>query len=87
MVNLGVTPVQPNDDGTALIEYEGGDAGELTIGGKLNKIASNVALGRNIAGVRWRSDGTESLKLGEAWRFASCGISEAPTTKTSEASL
>ena len=29
-------------------------------------IASNVALGRNTAGVHWRSDATESHKLGEA---------------------
>jgi len=28
-------------------------------------MASNVAIGRNIAGVHWRSDATESLKLGE----------------------
>jgi hypothetical protein len=39
---------------------------DLTLGGELNKIAANVALGRNIAGVHWRSDGTESLKLGES---------------------
>jgi hypothetical protein len=31
----------------------------------LNKLASNIAVGRNIAGVHWRSDYTESLKLGE----------------------
>jgi hypothetical protein len=37
----------------------------LTVGGELNKLASNVAIGRNIAGVHWRSDATESLKLGE----------------------
>ena len=49
-----------------------GDAGydvlakQLTIGGELNKLASNVSLGRNIAGVHWRSDHEESLKLGEA---------------------
>jgi hypothetical protein len=35
------------------------------VGGELNKLASNIALGRNIAGVHWRSDTTESLKLGE----------------------
>jgi len=38
---------------------------DLTIGGELNKLAANVAIGRNIAGVHWRSDATESLKLGE----------------------
>lgn len=39
--------------------------GPLTIEGELNKLASNIALGRNIAGVHWRSDGTYSLQLGE----------------------
>ena len=38
----------------------------LTVAGELDKVASNVAMGRNIAGVHWRSDATESLKLGEA---------------------
>jgi hypothetical protein len=32
----------------------------------LNKLASNIALGRNTAGVHWRSDAIEGLKLGEA---------------------
>ena len=53
----------PDATGQVLTPY----AGEtLTVGGELNKIASNIALGRNISGVHWRSDGTESLKLGEA---------------------
>lgn len=65
LVDLGVTPVQPTGDGLGLVTYPGGDAGNLTVGGELNKIASNVANGRNIAGVHWRSDATESLKLGE----------------------
>ena len=29
-------------------------------------MAANVAIGRNAAGVHWRSDYTESLRLGEA---------------------
>lgn len=58
-------PVVPNNGGTNLIAYTGPDAGSLTVGGELNKLASNVAIGRNIAGVHWRSDGTESLILGE----------------------
>ena len=32
----------------------------------MNKIAANVAIGRNHAGVHWRSDYAESLLLGEA---------------------
>jgi membrane-associated phospholipid phosphatase len=65
LIDLGVTPVQPADDGLSLLPYLDADVGDLTVGGELNKLASNVALGRNIAGVHWRSDGTESLKLGE----------------------
>jgi len=66
LVDIGLTPVQPTDDGLNLVPYPGSDAGDLTVGGELNKIASNVAIGRNIAGVHWRSDATESHKLGEA---------------------
>jgi len=52
-------------DGKSLVDYTGSDIDNMTIGGELNKLASNVAIGRNIAGVHWRSDGTESLYLGE----------------------
>jgi hypothetical protein len=65
LVDIGLNPVQPTDDGLNLVPYTGGDAGDLTVGGELSKIASNVANGRNIAGVHWRSDANESLKLGE----------------------
>lgn len=60
-----ITPVHPTANGLALDPYTEADAGQMTVGGELNKIASNVAIGRNIAGVHWRSDATESLKLGE----------------------
>ena len=65
LVDIGLDPVQPADDGLSLVPYLGSDAGDLTVGGELNKVASNVALGRNTAGVHWRSDANESLKLGE----------------------
>ncbi|HSE98788.1 MAG TPA: vanadium-dependent haloperoxidase [Blastocatellia bacterium] len=55
-------PVEASADGLHLVAYGGPD---LTVGGELNKLASNVAIGRNIAGVHWRSDATESLRLGE----------------------
>ncbi len=58
-------PVIPNSNGTALLPYIEYDATKLTVGGELNKIAANVAVGRNIAGVHWLSDASESLKLGE----------------------
>jgi hypothetical protein len=66
LVNIHLDPVQPTDDGLSVLPYTGSDARDLTVGGELNKIAANVALGRNTAGVHWRSDATESLKLGEA---------------------
>ncbi|MEZ5424779.1 MAG: vanadium-dependent haloperoxidase [Pyrinomonadaceae bacterium] len=55
-------PVMPDPTGQVLVPYTGDP---LTVGGELNKLASNISLGRNIAGVHWRSDGTESNKLGE----------------------
>ena len=45
--------------------YVGADAAKMTVGGELNKIASNVAMGRSMGGVHWRSDNTRSLRLGE----------------------
>ncbi|MEW6585544.1 MAG: vanadium-dependent haloperoxidase [Nitrospirota bacterium] len=56
-------PLVPNADGSAVVPYQGPP---LTVGGELNKLAGNVAMGRNIAGVHWRSDATASLQLGEA---------------------
>lgn len=38
---------------------------DLTVGGELNKLAFNVGIARNLAGVHWRSDSTVSAKLGE----------------------
>ena len=57
------SPVSPSDDGLSLVPYTGTS---LTVGGELNKLASNIALGRNAAGVHYRSDGIEGIKLGEA---------------------
>jgi membrane-associated phospholipid phosphatase len=56
------SPVQASADGTALDAYVGP---ALTAEGELNKIASNIAQGRCMAGVHWRSDSDVSLKLGE----------------------
>ena len=59
-------PVVASDDGLSLVPYTGSDAGQITVGGELNKVAANIAIGRNIAGVHWRSDYTQSVLLGEA---------------------
>jgi hypothetical protein len=55
-------PKVPNANGTDLVDYVGP---QMTVGGELNKLASNISIGRNAAGVHWRSDYTESVKLGE----------------------
>jgi hypothetical protein len=55
-------PVVPRTDGLALEPYRGP---ALTIGDELDKLASNVAFGRNFAGIHWRSDAAEGLRLGE----------------------
>ncbi len=52
-------PVVSNNSGTALIPAPRNP--KLTVGGELNKVAAN-----NMAGVHWRTDYTESAKLGEA---------------------
>jgi hypothetical protein len=59
-------PVQASADGLSLVPYTGADAAQMTLGGELNKLAGNVAIFRNAAGVHWRSDYTESLPFGEA---------------------
>lgn len=56
-------PMLVSEDGLSLEALHGIP---LTVGGELNKLAANIALGRDTAGVHWRSDGTAGLKLGEA---------------------
>ena len=59
-------PVMAADDGQSLLAYTGADAAQIKVGGELNKLANNVALGRDMAGVHWRSDAQQALLLGEA---------------------
>jgi hypothetical protein len=58
--------VQASSDGLSLTPYTGSDRSSLTIGGEMDKVAANIAIGRNHAGVHWRSDYADSLLLGEA---------------------
>jgi hypothetical protein len=48
-----------------LVPYDAADAAAMTVGGELNKLAGNIAMGRCIAGVNWRSDVMRGLRLGE----------------------
>lgn len=55
-------PVMPNATNDMLIPYVGEP---LTVGNELDKLAANIALGRDFAGVHSRSDSIEGLFLGE----------------------
>lgn len=57
-------PVVPSPDGLSLVPFSG--TTKLTVGGELNKLAANISMGRNFAGIHYRADYTESVKLGEA---------------------
>jgi hypothetical protein len=60
-------PVVPSSDGLSLEPYTGGDAGQITVNGELNKLAHNISFGHGIhAGIHWRSDTDISIRLGEA---------------------
>jgi hypothetical protein len=58
-------PLQAAADGLSLVDYTGADRTCMTLGGELNKLAGNIALARNAAGVHWRTDYDRSLLLGE----------------------
>ena len=62
------SPKVPSADGTTLENYRA-PAGDrsLTVNSELHKLAHNVSFGHGIhAGIHWRSDIDESIKLGEA---------------------
>ena len=53
-------------DGRTLVPYRSPQAGQLTIAGELDKLAGNIGIGRNFAGIHWRSDYLQGLLLGES---------------------
>ena len=61
---------QSNVDGSALEDYTGADATEVSIVGELNKLASNIAVGRDFAGVHFRSDGDIGIQMGEEYAIS-----------------
>jgi hypothetical protein len=60
-------PLVPSSDGTSLLSYTGSGAGQITVGGELNKLARNVLFGHGVhADIHWRTDSDYSMLLGEA---------------------
>ena len=57
-------------DGSQLDDYTDPDASDLTIVGELNKLATNVSLGRDMAGVHYRCDAYSGLKIGEEYAIS-----------------
>jgi len=55
-------PVEAVADGSALEPWRGA---ALTLGNEIDKLASNIALGRDAAGVHYRSDSVRGLLVGE----------------------
>lgn len=55
-------PVVPSADGLSLVPFNGAPP---TVGGELNKLGWNIAMGRDFAGIHYRSDQIESMRLGE----------------------
>jgi len=55
-------PVESTADGSALEPWRGAN---LTLGNEIDKLASNIALGRDAAGVHYRSDSVRGLFVGE----------------------
>ena len=54
--------VEPLPDGSDVRAIDA----TLTVGGELDKLAWNLAIGRAFAGVQWRSDAEAGLRLGES---------------------
>lgn len=61
-------PVVADADGLSLSPYSGPYS--LTAGGELDKLANNISLGRDAAGVHYRQDGIQGLLAGEQQAIA-----------------
>jgi hypothetical protein len=59
-------PVEANPDGLSLVPYKGSDVWQMSVTNELHKLAGNMGMGRNFAGIHWRSDYDQALLLGES---------------------
>lgn len=79
LINSRMTPVKPNPaDRTQFIALSGEDENIMTVGGELNKLAANIGMGRNFAGIHYRQDCDFGMELGE--RAAICWLQDKART-------
>jgi hypothetical protein len=60
------SPVKPDPKNPHKLIPITEDKHHLTIGGELNKLASNIGIGRNFAGIHYRADADYGMRLGES---------------------
>jgi hypothetical protein len=58
-------PVEASRDGLSLVPYKGPDVWQMSVTNELHKLAGNIGMARNMAGIHWRSDYDQALLLGE----------------------
>lgn len=61
----GLPIVEATPDGQELTEVSDGREKDVTLEGELNKLAANISIGRNMAGVHYYADYYDSLRMGE----------------------
>jgi hypothetical protein len=54
-------PVKPTADGQELVPVDA----DLTVGGEINKLVTNMSYARSWAGIHYRSDTTSGIRIGE----------------------
>ena len=66
LIKSFVPPVKPNPlDPTQLIPLSNEGENLITLASELDKLASNIANGRNFAGIHYRADADDGIALGE----------------------
>jgi len=58
-------PVEASADGLSLVPYKGVDVWQMSVTNELHKLAGNIGMARNMAGIHWRSDYDQAILLGE----------------------
>ncbi|MEO0829451.1 MAG: hypothetical protein AAFY03_03225, partial [Pseudomonadota bacterium] len=65
LADIGMGVLVPTADAQSLVPAAGVNGNDLTVQGELDKLAANISIGRNMAGVHYYSDYFDSLRMGE----------------------